>query len=161
MKKVTLNISGKRVELPLPAAIVIGLIAIAVVGLSALFGGGGELADDESSSKPETSVVGETTEKSAVSTAETAQTLSFRSDKLLEEHYNKHGVEMGFSSAKEYEAAAAAVVNSSEALHKTEAEDGDDVYYIEATNEFVVVSTDGYIRTYFLPDRGKAYFDKQ
>ena len=27
--------------------------------------------------------------------------------------------------------------------------------------EFVVVSTDGYIRTYFCPDSGKKYFDKQ
>ena len=65
------------------------------------------------------------------------------------------------SSAEEYEAAASAVVNNPESLHKTEAEDGDDVYYLEETNEFVVVSTDGYIRTYFLPDGGKAYFDRQ
>ena len=40
-------------------------------------------------------------------------------------------------------------------------EDGDDVYYKENTNEFVVVSTDGYIRTYFNPDSGKKYFDRQ
>ncbi len=68
---------------------------------------------------------------------------------------------MGFASAAEYEKAAAAVPANPDALHKTEKEDGDDVYYIEATNEFVVVSTDGYIRTYFLPDSGKRYFDKQ
>ena len=85
----------------------------------------------------------------------------FRNSKLLEQHYEKHGIEMGFSSAEEYEAAASAVVTNPEALHKTEAEDGDDVYYIEDTNEFVVVSTAGYIRTYFLPDGGKAYFDRQ
>ena len=36
-----------------------------------------------------------------------------------------------------------------------------DVYYKEDTNEFVVVSTDGYIRTYFNPDSGKKYFDRQ
>ena len=35
------------------------------------------------------------------------------------------------------------------------------VFYVEATNEFVVLSTDGYIRTYFLPDGGKRYFDRQ
>lgn len=46
-------------------------------------------------------------------------------------------------------------------LYKTEKEDGDDVYYKEDTNEFVVVSTDGYIRTYFNPDSGKKYFDRQ
>ncbi len=40
-------------------------------------------------------------------------------------------------------------------------EDGDDVYYLESTNEFVIVSTDGYIRTYFYPSNGKDYFDRQ
>ena len=68
---------------------------------------------------------------------------------------------MGFASAEEYEKAAAAVPNHPDVLHKTEKEDGDDVYYIEATNEFVVVSTDGYIRTYFNPDRGIDYYNKQ
>ncbi len=68
---------------------------------------------------------------------------------------------MGFASAKEYEQAAAAVVVNPEALHKTEAEDGDDVYYLESTNEFVIVSTDGYLRTYFNPSGGKAYYDSQ
>lgn len=85
----------------------------------------------------------------------------FRNATLLEEHYEKHGIDMGFSSAAEYEAAASAVVTSPQALHKLEKEDNDDVYYIESTNEFVIVSTDGYIRTYFSPDSGKDYFDKQ
>lgn len=85
----------------------------------------------------------------------------FRSKKLLDQHYNKHGKEMGFSSAEEYESAASDVINSPEALYKLEAEDGDGVYYIESTNEFVILSTDGYIRTYFNPSGGKAYFDRQ
>lgn len=68
---------------------------------------------------------------------------------------------MGFASAEEYEKAAAAVPNNPNVLHKTEKEDGDDVYYVESTNEFVVVSTDGYIRTYFNPDRGIDYYNKQ
>lgn len=88
-------------------------------------------------------------------------TLTFRSDALREEHYQKHGIEMGFASAKEYEKAAAAVVSDSRALHKLEKEDGDDVYYIEETNEFVIVSTDGYIRTYFYPRDGIRYFERQ
>lgn len=89
------------------------------------------------------------------------QGLCFRNEKLLEEHYEKHGIEMGFSSSQEYERAAAAVVSSPDALHKLEKEDNDDVYYLESTNEFVIVSTDGYIRTYFKPNDGKDYFDKQ
>lgn len=85
----------------------------------------------------------------------------FRNSELLEEHYEKHGIEMGFASANEYEKAAAAVINAPGVLHKYEKEDNDDVYYLESTNEFVIVSTDGYIRTYFKPDSGKDYFDKQ
>ena len=87
--------------------------------------------------------------------------LRFRNKKLLNDHYEKHGREMGFSSAEEYEKAAAMVPANENALHKIEAEDGDDVYYIEESNEFVVVSTDGYIRTYFEPNSGKKYFDRQ
>lgn len=87
--------------------------------------------------------------------------LSFRNDNLLNDHFEKHGIEMGFETSEEYELAAAKVVANPDALHKTEKEDGDDVYYLESTNEFVIVSTDGYLRTYFLPDKGIAYYEKQ
>ena len=89
------------------------------------------------------------------------QEYQFRNEDLLESHYEKHGKEMGFSSSKEYEMSASDVVNDPDSLHKREKEDGDDIYYKENTNEFVVVSTDGYIRTYFNPDSGKKYFDRQ
>lgn len=92
---------------------------------------------------------------------EAPATLKFRSKKLLDQHYEKHGKDMGFANAKDYEAAAAAVVANPDALHKIEKEDGDDIYYLEETNEFVVVSTDGYLRTYFLPDSGIKYYNKQ
>ena len=88
-------------------------------------------------------------------------TYKFRSKKLLDQHYDKHGKEMGFKSAADYEKAASDVVNNPDALNKIEKEDGDYVYYVEATNEFVIVSTDGYIRTYFLPSAGKSYYDRQ
>ena len=88
-------------------------------------------------------------------------TYTFRNDKLLSQHYEKHGIDMGFSSKEAYEAAASDVINNPAALHKTEKEDGDYVYYIEATNEFVILSTDGYIRTYFLPDAGISYYNRQ
>ena len=85
----------------------------------------------------------------------------FRNDYLLSQHYDKHGVEMGFESKEDYERAASLVINNKDALHKTEKEDGDDVYYVESTNEFVVLSKDGYIRTYFNPNGGKDYFNRQ
>ena len=85
----------------------------------------------------------------------------FRNDKLLSEHYEKHGREMGFETKGAYEQAASDVINNPKALHKLEAEDGDGVYYVEESNEFVILSKDGYIRTYFLPSAGKAYYDRQ
>ena len=87
--------------------------------------------------------------------------LTFRKKKYLDEHYEKHGKEMGFASPEEYLAAANAVVVNPDALHKKEKEDNDDVYYVEATNEFVVVSADGYIRTYFNPSGGIDYYNRQ
>lgn len=87
--------------------------------------------------------------------------LTFRNEDLLNDHFEKHGIDMGFATAEDYELAAAKVVFNPDSLHKTEKEDGDDVYYLESTNEFVIVSTDGYLRTYFLPDKGIAYYEKQ
>ena len=88
-------------------------------------------------------------------------TYHFRNKNLLEQHFEKHGKEMGFETMEAYEKAASDVINNPKALFKTEAEDGDYVYYVEETNEFVVLSLDGYIRTYFLPSSGKKYFDRQ
>ncbi|MCI5950215.1 MAG: hypothetical protein SOX20_01340 [Parolsenella sp.] len=50
------------------------------------------------------------------------------------------------------------MVANDAALHKEEA-DGDDIYYLEETGELVVVSTKGYIRTYFISDLD--YFGRQ
>ncbi len=89
------------------------------------------------------------------------QLYSFRNERLLNQHYEKHGIEMGFATIEEYVAAANAVIYHPDALHKQEAEDNDDVYFLEATNEFVVVSTDGYIRTYFIASGGIDYYNRQ
>lgn len=126
-----------------------------------------------SSATTEESSAAETTAKKSKKSATTTTTAApessqgeyveywFRTKKLRDQHYEKHGIEMGFDNADDYRKAASDVVNDPAALHKTEKEDGDDVYYIEETNEFVVVSKDGYLRTYFNPARGKDYFDKQ
>lgn len=86
---------------------------------------------------------------------------TFRNENLLNEHFEKHGDEFPYQTVEEYVAGANRVIASDDALHKLEAEDGDDVYYLEATNEFVIVSTDGYIRTYFKPSAGIDYFNRQ
>lgn len=101
----------------------------------------------------------EITSENTEASAET--TYYFRSKKLLNDHFEKHGNEFDYANAKEYEAGASAVINNPKALHKTEKEDGDGVYYVEATNEFVILSTDGYIRTYFKPSGGIDYYNRQ
>ena len=88
-------------------------------------------------------------------------TYSFRNEKLLKEHYEKHGIDMGFDSAESYQSAANEIIHNPDSLHRIEEEDGDDVYYLEETNGFVVVSIDGYIRTFFYPDDGLDYFNRQ
>lgn len=89
----------------------------------------------------------------------------FRTEKQRDQHFEKHGGEFeedfGYENAEDYEQGASDVINDPDALFKTEAEDGDGVYYIEETNEFVILSTDGYIRTYFRPSAGIDYFDRQ
>ncbi|MDE6833428.1 MAG: hypothetical protein K2J39_04175, partial [Ruminococcus sp.] len=89
----------------------------------------------------------------------------FRNEKLLNQHFEKHGseftVDFNYQTAEEYEHGASNVINNPDALFKYEAEDGDGVYYIEDSNEFVILSTDGYIRTYFRPSGKIDYFNKQ
>ena len=85
--------------------------------------------------------------------------LTFRNVDLLISHYQKHGAEVGASSPDDYQRKAAAVVSSENVLHKTESEDGDYVYFNPSTGEFVIVSTDGYIRTYYIADMD--YFERQ
>lgn len=157
------------------------LLLLAVIVLLLLFRVFGNFSEEESSITSDETYVQETyTEDTG--TAEPVQqlqgtqdtqgtqdirdaqgtiTVRFRNTRLRQEHYEKHGIEMGFTSPEAYEQAAAAVVQNKDALHKLEEEDGDDIYYLESTNEFVIVSTDGYIRTYFYPSNGKDYFDRQ
>ena len=117
-----------------------------------------EKATTETVTKTEVSTEEDRTETTEVSDE---RPLTFRNVNRLNEHYEKHGIEMGFSSAEEYEAAAKKVVLNKDSLHKLEEEDGDDVYYLEISNEFVVVSPDGYIRTYFNPSDGINYYNRQ
>ena len=84
---------------------------------------------------------------------------TFRSSKQLTSHFEKHGAEVGAENENEYVDMANAVINNPSAMYKTEAEDGDHVYFIKSTGEIVFLSTDGFIRTYFIADED--YFNRQ
>ena len=92
---------------------------------------------------------------------DTESTYNFRNEQYLAEHFQKHGAEFPYDTEEEYLQGANIVINHPDSLHKLEAEDGDDVYYLESTNEFVIVSIDGYIRTYFKPSKGIDYYNRQ
>ena len=91
----------------------------------------------------------------------TEVTYTFKNKELMHQHFKKHEDEFSYSTAEEYVVGANKVITSKEALSKTEAEDGDLIYYLEKTNEIVFLSKDGYIRTYFKPDDGIKYFNRQ
>ncbi len=91
----------------------------------------------------------------------------FRSQQQYEQHYDKHGHEFtpifGEITMEEYLMYANALIQSEdeEILTKTEKEDGDFMYFRPSTEEFLVLSTDGYIRTYFIPTAGIDYWNRQ
>ncbi len=86
---------------------------------------------------------------------------NFRRSSYLTEHFNKHGDEFGYENEQEYLEGANDVIADKKSLHKTEAGDGDHVFFQESTGSIVFVSQDGYIRTYFKPDDGIEYFNRQ
>lgn len=110
---------------------------------------------EESSATPETKPA-----ESSVTEKTQAQTYTFRNADYYEQHYQKHGAEFGSITKEEYLRLANELINNPDALTKYE-EDGDLCYYDEAKNEFLVLSGDGYIRTFFRPDSGIDYFNRQ
>ena len=151
--------------------VILGIVAIlisVVLGftkLPALIGNNSDYDDSSASTTVYTfsgygtssAIIDETEEY--VYWSENENLLTFRNANLLMSHYQKHGAEVGASSPDEYQRKAAAVVSSENVLHKTESEDGDYVYFNPSTGEFVIVSTDGYIRTYYIADMD--YFERQ
>lgn len=105
----------------------------------------------------------EASEDDLFETEKAVQKYYFRSEKLFDSHYEKHGAEFGDITQDEYLDLANELINAEgeNILHKTEKEDGDFLYYDTETNEFLVLSTDGYIRTFFKPSAGLDYWERQ
>ncbi|MBQ6293555.1 MAG: hypothetical protein IJK77_06775 [Lachnospiraceae bacterium] len=100
----------------------------------------------------------------AATTKQQTVEYKFRNKDRLDEHYEKHGIEMGFKNAEAYRKAASDIINSAGSegvLSKYKSDgSGDRCFYVEATKEFVVLSNDGYIRTYYICS-GIKYYNKQ
>ncbi|HEY2032781.1 MAG TPA: hypothetical protein VGH02_03770 [Rhizomicrobium sp.] len=80
-----------------------------------------------------------------------------------EEHWEKHGREFPeFHNAAEYEAGALTFVTNPSPGTLTKTNDrGDTLFYDPATNTFAVKDSRGEPRTFFRPDTGRAYWDRQ
>jgi len=142
--------NAAKISIPLVVVGVLMCFYIAIFGHT-----DADVAEKTTAKQPKTTVASDVTERQPK-----ARQYTFRTEKSLKDHYKKHGADTYCKSAEEYLEKANAVINNPNALTKIEAEDGDMVYYIEETDEIVFLSTDGYIRTYFICS-GRAYFDKQ
>ncbi len=112
-------------------------------------------------SKPETT----TTKKQETSKPESSKEevfYYFRNQGLYDSHYEKHGHEFGNITKEEYLQKANDLINSDspDVLTKYE-DDGDFMYFDKKSGEFLVLSPDGYIRTFFIPDDGIDYWNRQ
>lgn len=91
--------------------------------------------------------------------------LAFRTQKLLDSHYDKHVVkqkEYGSISKQQYLEKAQDIIGSdSPNVISKKRLDGSRVFYNKETNDFVVLSKDGYIQTLFKPKDGIDYYNRQ
>lgn len=78
----------------------------------------------------------------------------------LEHHFQKHGAEMGFTNKEDYLRAAQDLVRGGPGV-ETLRRGGDTLFYKDSTNEFAVLSDRNVIRTYFRPDNGRRYWERQ
>ena len=81
----------------------------------------------------------------------------------LERHFNKHRAEFPeYKNFREYGEAAIKFFSDPPkgTLFKHRA-NGDRLFYYEKSNLFGVTTRDGYIKTFFRPNRGKRYWQRQ
>ena len=104
------------------------------------------------------------TESGKSATIETNKILKqFASEQIFQKHYNKHAKEFGKISAQEYLERANVFADTplSDDVVQLVRSDGSISKYFFSTNEFVVVTSDGKIRTYFKPETKEAYWDEE
>ena len=102
-------------------------------------------------------------ENTATIKVKTSSSLQFVSEQLFQKHYDKHLSEFGEISKERYLEKANALADAplSEDIVQLVRSDGSIAKYCYSTNEFVVVTADGNIRTYFKPETKEAYWDEE
>lgn len=134
------------------SAISFGAIALALVVIAANYLlGGGSRAD--ATTKP----------PAAPPAAVQAGGPAFRSERSLEQHFEKHGHEFGAATAAEYLELAQRLRDrplGSTVLEATR-RDGVTTRFDRESGAFVAFNSDRTIRTLFVPNDGEAYFRRQ
>jgi pyocin large subunit-like protein len=148
-----------------PLSIVIVLIAMVLMyfGFNIDLGAFGINETLQSNTSNDTTDFNEISEiNDSIDDSKEIKQYSFRTNELMDIHYKKHKDEFGVITKDEYLDGANNLINqlSDTVMTKTE-DDGDTLYYDTKTHEFVVLSEDGYIRTYFIPEDGIDYFNRK
>lgn len=79
----------------------------------------------------------------------------FRSWRKLARHFSDHGADFGAVSEADYEQKADVFLRkpiTPNVHERVRVTDGDTIRYDSITEEYCVLSFDGYIRTYYIPD---------
>jgi pyocin large subunit-like protein len=87
----------------------------------------------------------------------------FRSPELLQEHYQKHGSEFGAISKSEYLRMAQQLRDTpaGNGILEHDRRDGVITKFDRRHGWFGAYDADGIIRTFFVPNDGERYFDRQ
>jgi pyocin large subunit-like protein len=87
--------------------------------------------------------------------------LDFRTAEGLVDHFTRHAAEFGYNTPEAYLQGAQNLASGGEGVQTFVRAGGDQLFYRAATNEFGVVSADGFLRTYFRPEAGLDYWLSQ
>jgi hypothetical protein len=92
-----------------------------------------------------------------------ASSVGFRSRERLEQHFQKHGGEFHAASAEEYLRLAQALRDRPAGGDVLELKRSDGVIsrFDRASGAFLAFNADGTIRTFFRPNDGERYFERQ
>jgi pyocin large subunit-like protein len=95
--------------------------------------------------------------------AEARQSVGFRTPRALAEHYDKHGAEFRAASPRQYLALAQALRDRPAGGDVLEIvrDDGVITRFDRASGAFIAFERDGVIRTFFIPNDGERYFQRQ
>jgi pyocin large subunit-like protein len=95
--------------------------------------------------------------------AEARESVGFRTPRALAEHYDKHGAEFRAASPRQYLALAQALRDrpAGGTVLEIVRDDGVITRFDRASGAFIAFERDGVIRTFFIPNDGERYFQRQ